>query len=90
MTMETHSLIILSTAHLHPLEEAKIDEFSYVGNKECALVSTVSEMRDFYYKGGLVCLCDLLKLVQERYNVKYVLFDPDADTNNDEFKYYDW
>ena len=89
MTMETHSLIILSTAHLHPLEAAKIDEFSYVGNKECALVSTVSEMRDFYYQGGLVCLCDLLKLVQEKYNAKYVLFDPDADIT-DEFRYYQW
>ena len=89
MTMQIHNLIILSTAHLHPLEAAKIDEYAYVGNKECALVSTVSEMRDFYYKGGLVCLCDLLKLVQEKHNADYVLFDPDANTT-DELKVYDW
>jgi hypothetical protein len=89
MTMEKHNLIILSTAHLHPLEAAKIDEFAYVGNKECALVSTTPEMRDFYYQGGLVCLCDLLKEVQEKHNADYVLFDPDANTT-DGFKYYNW
>jgi hypothetical protein len=89
MIMEKHNLIILSTAHLHPLEAKVIDGFAYVGNKECALVNTSPEMRDFYYQGGLVCLCDLLKLVREKYNVNYVLFDPDVNTN-DEFKYYNW
>jgi hypothetical protein len=38
--MEQQNLVILSTAHLHPLEAAKIDEYAYVGNKECALVNT--------------------------------------------------
>jgi hypothetical protein len=46
-------------------------------------------MRDFYYQGGLVCLCDLLKELQEKHNADYVLFDPDANTT-DGFKYYDW
>lgn len=87
--MEQHNLIILSTAHLHPLEAAIVDKFANVGNKECALVNTSPEMRDFYYQGGLVCLCDLLKLVQEKYNTNYVLFDPDANTT-DEFKHYEW
>ena len=89
MTMQIHNLIILSTAHLHPLEAAKIDEYAYVGNKECALVNTSPEMRDFYYQGGLVCMCDLLKLMQEKHNADYVLFDPDANTT-DELKVYDW
>jgi hypothetical protein len=87
--MEQHNLIILSTAHLHPLEAAKIDEFAYVGNKECALVNTAPEMRDFYYQGGLVCLCDLLKVMQEKHNADYVLFDPDANTT-EELKVYHW
>lgn len=87
--MEQHNLIILSTAHLHPLEAAKIDEFAYVGNKECALVNTSPEMRDFYDQGGLVCLCDLLKVMQEKYNADYVLFDPDANTT-EELKVYHW
>lgn len=87
--MEKSNLIILSTAHLHPLEAAKIDEFAYVGNKECALVNTSPEMRDFYYQGGLVCLCDLLKVMQEKYNADYVLFDPDANTT-EELKVYHW
>lgn len=89
MTMETHNLIILSTAHLHPLEAAKIDEFAFVANKECALVDTSPEMRDFYYQCGLVCMCDLLKLMKEKHNSDYVLFDPAANTI-DELKVYDW
>ena len=89
MTMETHNLIILSTAHLHPLEAAKIDEFAYVANRECALVNTSPEMRDFYYQGGLVCMCDLLKFIQEKYDAAYVLFDPDANIT-DELKVYNW
>jgi len=89
MTMQIYNLIILSTAHLHPLEAAKIDEYAYVGNKECALVNTSPEMRDFYYQGGLVCMCDLLKLMREKHNADYVLFDPDANTT-DELKIYGW
>jgi len=87
--MEITKLITLSTAHLHPLEAEKIDEFAYVSNKECALVNTAPEMRDFYYQGGLVCLTELLKVLQEKYQADYVLFDPDANTT-DELKVYDW
>ena len=87
--MEKYNLVILSTAHLHPLEAAKIDEFAYVANKECALVSTASEMRNFYHQGDLICLCDLLKEMKEKHNADYVLFDPDANTS-DGFKIYDW
>ena len=87
--MENNNLVILSTAHLHQLEAAKIDEYAYVANKECALVSTSSDMRDFYYRGGLVCLCDLLKEMKEKHNADYVLFDPDANTT-DGIKEYEW
>ena len=90
MMIEKNSLVILSTAYLHPLEAQKIDEYAYVGNKEYSLVSTAPEMRDFYYRGGLVCLCDLLKVMKEKYNVDYVLFDPDVVANANEFKQYDW
>lgn len=87
--MEITKLITLSTAHLHPLEAEKIDKFAYVANCEQALVNTSPEMRDFYYQGGLVCLCDLLKVMQEKYDAGYVLFDPDANTT-DELKLYNW
>lgn len=89
MIVELENLLILSTAHLHPLEAKVIDKFAYVANKECALVITDDEMRDFYYKQGLVCLCDALKIAKEKFNVKYVLFDPDADAMGD-FKYFVW
>jgi len=40
-------------------------------------------------QGGLVCMCDLLKLMREKHNADYVLFDPDANTT-DELKIYGW
>lgn len=87
--MKTQSLLILSTAHLHPLEAQKIDEVAYVANQECALVRTQEEMREFYYGRGLVCLCNLLDKVKKDYSVEFVLFDPDADTL-DELVIYSW
>ena len=87
--MKSQSLLILSTAHLHPLEAKIIDEVSYVANQECALVRTEELDREFYYGRGLVCLCDLLDKVKKEHSVEFVLFDPDADTS-DELVIYSW
>ena len=89
--MKIYKLIALSTAHLHPLEAAKIEEVASVSDQHCSLVSTAPEytMRTFYKDKGLVCLSEVLKLMKEKYDAEYVLFDPDVDVT-DELKEYDW
>jgi len=85
--MELNKLVILSTAHLHPLEAKEVNTFAYVANTECALFSTDIGMRDFYRDGGLVCLAELLEHLTDI--ADYVLFDPDANVD-DSYKSYDW
>ena len=85
--MELNKLVILSTAHLHPLEAKVINSYAYVANTESALFSTNIELRDFYRDGGLVCLVELLEQLKDI--ADYVLFDPDADVWN-VYKSYDW
>ena len=88
--MEISKVLTLSTAHLHPLEGQKIDKVSYVHSDTCSLVNTDSGMYEFYIEEGLPCLVDLLKLIKEQYNdVVYVMFDADANVEN-EFRKYDW
>jgi len=88
--MEISKILTLSTAHLHPLEAAKIDKVAYVANDTCSLVNTDPDLYEFYIKDSLPCLVELLKLVKEQYNdVAYVLFDPDANVE-DAFRKYDW
>ena len=88
--MELSKLLTLSTAHLHPLEGPKIDKVAYVSSDSCALVNADPEMYEFYIEENMPCLVDLLKLVNEQYDdVVYVLFDADANVEN-EIRKYDW
>ena len=88
--MELSQILTLSTAHLHPLEAAKIDKVAYVANDTLSLVNTSPEMYDYYIKESLPCLVELLKLVKEQYlGVGYVLFDPDTSVIP-YIKSYDW
>jgi hypothetical protein len=52
-------------------------------------VNTEPEMRSFYKNADLVCLSELLGQVLEKYDVQYVMFDPDVSVTED-FKSYDW
>ena len=81
--MNMKNLLIVSTAHLHPLEAEVIDEIAYASSNECALVSTDNEMRELYANADLVCLVEFLTQVKNKHNVDYVLFDPDADCLED-------
>jgi hypothetical protein len=88
--MELSQILTLSTAHLHPLEAAKIDKVAYVANDTLSLVNASPEMYDYYIKESMPCLAELLKYVNEQYNdVAYVLFDPDANVVP-YIKSYDW
>jgi hypothetical protein len=88
--MEISQILTLSTAHLHPLEAAKIDEIAYISSDTLSLVNASPDMYEFYIEESVPCLVELLKLVKEQYNdVAYVLFDPDANVV-DYIKSYDW
>jgi hypothetical protein len=88
--MELSQILTLSTAHLHPLEGAKIDKVAYIASDTCSLVNTDPGMYGFYIEESMPCLVELLKLVKEQYNdVAYVLFDADA-VMVDFIKSYDW
>ena len=88
--MELSQILTLSTAHLHPLEGAKIDEVAYISSDTLSLVNTDPDLYEFYIKESMPCLVELLKLVKEQYNdVAYVLFDPDANVVP-YIKSYDW
>ena len=85
--MEFNKLVILSTAHLHPLEAKVINSYAYVASPECSLLLTDTSSREFYKEGGLVCLSELLEQLKDI--ADYVLFDPDANVWN-VYKSYDW
>jgi hypothetical protein len=88
--MELSQILTLSTAHLHPLEGAKIDKVAHIASDTLSLVNTSPEMYDYYIKESLPCLVELLKLVKEQYlGVGYVLFDPDTSVIP-YIKAYDW
>jgi hypothetical protein len=87
--MELKKLAILSTAHLHPLEAKYMNTAAYIANEECAMFNTEPEMRSFYKGADLVCLSELLEQVREKFDVQYVVFDPDVTVSED-FKSYDW
>ena len=87
--MELSQILTLSTAHLHPLEAAKIDEVAYISSDTLSLVNTDPDLYEFYIKDSMPCLVELLKLVKEQYIVGYVLFDPDANVVP-YIKSYDW
>jgi hypothetical protein len=87
--MELKKLAILSTAHLHPLEAKHMNNTAFIANEECAMFNTEPEMRSFYNGADLVCLSELLEQVREKFDVQYVVFDPDVTVSED-FKSYDW
>lgn len=87
--MKTHNLLIISTAHLHPLEAKEIDKSAYISSPECSMVSTDPSMIQYYTTAFLVCMVELLQKLKENYNADYVIFDADADIIEG-MKTYDW
>lgn len=91
--MKFSKVLTLSTAHLHPLEALKIDKVAYIASDTCALVSIYSNepgLWDSYLNEGMHCLVDLLRLIDNQsYDVDYVMFDPDANIE-EQFKDYKW
>ena len=87
--MELYKLAMLSTGHLHPLEAKHMNKAAYIANEECAMFNTDPEMRLVYKSADLVCLSELLEQVREKFDVEYVIFDPDVTVSED-FKSYDW
>jgi len=87
--MELKKLVILSTAHLHPLEAKLLDKFAYLSDQFSSLYNADLQMVKIYSDEGLVMLAELIEVVKEKYDVDYVLFEPDANVS-DEFKVYDW
>ena len=88
--MEFSKILILSTAHLHPLEGPKIEEIAYLDSITCSLVNANSEMEDYYIGKYFPCLVDLLRLVRAQVpDVDYVMFDADGRVE-DQFRTFDW
>jgi hypothetical protein len=88
--MEFSKVLVLSTAHLHPLEAEKIDKVAYISSDTLALVNTDSEMWDSYLVENMHCLVDLLREVANYYiDVNYVMFDPDANIE-EQFREFTW
>ena len=91
-TMEISKVLTLSTAHLHPLEAAKIDKVAYISSDTLSLVNVGSGtgMLDSYLNEGMHCLVDLLRLIYEKFpSVDYVMFDPDANIE-EQFREFTW
>lgn len=87
--MELRKLAILSTAHLHPLEAKQLDECAYISDVFASLFTADLQMAEVYKDRGLVMMSELIVAVKEKYDVDYILFEPDANIS-DEFKVYDW
>jgi hypothetical protein len=87
--MKIEKFLTLSTAHLHPLEAKFIDEVSFLSSSYSNLICTDDIIPDECKKHGMVCLQELLKELKEKFQVDYVLFDPDAE-KVENIKTYDW
>lgn len=88
--MEFSKVLTLSTAHLHPLEAAKIDKIAYISSDTSSLVNASSGLWDTYLNKGMHCLVDLLRLIDNQFHdVDYVMFDPDANIE-ERYKDYKW
>jgi hypothetical protein len=88
--MEFAKILILSTAHLHPLEGPNIGEIASLDGITCSLVNVDSEMDDYYIEKCFPCLVDLLRLIREQSpDVDYVMFDADGRVE-DQFRTFDW
>ena len=91
-TMEFSKVLVLSTAHLHPLEAAKIEKVAYISSDTTSLVNAGkgTGMLDSYLNEGMHCLVDLLRLVYDQFpSVDYVMFDPDANVE-EQFREFTW
>lgn len=91
-TMEFSKVLVLSTAHLHPLEAKKIGKVAYISSDTSSLVNAGkgTGMWDSYLNGGMHCLVDLLRLVHDQFpDVDYVMFDPDANIE-EQFREFTW
>lgn len=92
-TMEISKVLVLSTAHLHPLEAAKIGEVSYISSDTLSLVLVpfgITGLSDSYLVEGMHCLVDLLEEVDKLHpDCDYVMFDPDANIE-EQFREFTW
>lgn len=83
------SIIVLSTAHLHPLEAEKINEVSVLSNDCQNLIQVSKDTIQDCKKIYLVCLAEVLEiLLKEQYD--FVLFDADFGDVVDRLITYDW
>jgi len=88
--MQFSKVLTLSTAHLHPLEAAKIDKVAYIVSDTLSLINNDSDMWDTYLVENMHCLVDLLVEVEKLHpDVDYVMFDPDANIE-EQFRKFTW
>jgi len=91
--MKFSKVLTLSTAHLHPLEAAKIDKVAYISSDTSSLVLVpfgITGLRDSYLVENMHCLVDLLEEVDKLYpDCDYVMFDPDANIE-EQFREFTW
>ena len=88
--MQFSKVLTLSTAHLHPLEAAKIDKVAYIASDTLSLINNDSDMWDTYLVENMHCLVDLLVEVEKLHpDVDYVMFDPDANIE-EQFRKFTW
>jgi hypothetical protein len=83
------SIVVLSSAHLHPLEADKINEVSLLHNEFSNMIQVSKETIQDCKGFCLLCLAEVLEvLLQEQYD--FVLFDSDFGDVVDRFTTYDW
>lgn len=88
--LNTKSIAVLSTGHLHPLEVELLSQVSLVhGYMEGYLIDINDGVINDCKKLNLLCLVELLIELKDKYKVGYVLFDSQEPVVN-EFKVYDW
>lgn len=88
--MVTNKLVIISTAHLHPLEAERIDNVSYMSCSSANLISTdEASCRNYESEAGLYCLADLVRAIRSGFGADYIIFDADAEVHPT-YRKYDW
>lgn len=91
--MNTFNTLIVSTAHLHPLEAKVIDKVAYMYSDTCSMIMITDAMDKVmlneYKSEGLVCLVDFLQDIKKHHNVDAIIFDADADPIIG-YRVYDW
>lgn len=88
--MVKSTLVIISTAHLHPLEAERIDNVSYMSCSSANLISTDEiSCNSYESEAGLYCLADLARAIRSSFGADYIIFDADAEVHPI-FRKYDW